>query len=97
LIGAVDDVAPANVVTDCVDSRMTPSVSPSRPTLSPYLVHFRSKITLTKREVFEACERLDSARSVLLSHGHREEALGLSVLFQELESRVATTRKASAP
>ena len=40
---------------------------------------------------------LNRARSLLLRDGHPQEALGLDVLFRELESRVSATREALAP
>lgn len=93
----VDDVASVRAAPEHVELPARQSIPASSEMQLDNSLRFRSSITLTKFEVFEACEWLESARRVLMSGGHPQEALGLDVLFRELESRVASTREAFTP
>jgi hypothetical protein len=66
-----------------------PVATPAKPVGS---LRFASTVALTKKEVFEVCERLASVERVLLENGYAEEAALLGLLFDDLEDRLAVGR-----
>jgi hypothetical protein len=65
------------------------------PTGSAKSLSFASNVAFTKGEVFEVCEWLASAMLLLLEDGHHQEASQLSLLFDDLEDRLAIASGAS--
>lgn len=52
------------------------------------MLRFASRITLTKREAFEACEACAEAERALVRTGRSREAIRLAALFELIEERL---------